>query len=54
MDINGKVVHVLSNQFNQAGNYNMDMNTVNITSGIYFARIIANDETKTIKIIIAK
>lgn len=54
-DINGKkVATVLNNENQNAGIQNIDFNAANLGSGIYFANIVSNSGTASIKMIISK
>jgi Tol biopolymer transport system component len=53
-DLLGREVHVLVNEFKQAGNYSVDFNASNYASGIYFYRIEAGDFKDVKKMVLVK
>lgn len=53
-DISGKEIEVLVNEQIQAGTYQTDWNASNYASGVYFARIQAEEFQKTIKMTVLK
>ncbi len=53
-DVLGKEVASLVNEQQQAGVYRADFTADNLSSGMYFARLIANDFTKVVKMILIK
>ncbi len=50
----GQVVSTLVSEHQPAGSYNIDFNSENLSSGIYFYRIQTNDFTKTIKMVLLR
>ncbi len=53
-DIIGNEVATLVNEEQSAGVYKVDFDAVKLSSGMYFARITANDFTKTVKMTLLK
>ena len=53
-DVIGNEVATLVNEEQAAGIYRVDFNAVNLTSGMYLARITANDFTQTVKMTLLK
>ena len=53
-DMLGNVVAVLVNENKQAGNYDIEFNARNFSSGTYFCKIKAGSFNKTIKLILLK
>lgn len=53
-DMLGKEIAILVDDNRQAGYYNVNFNASNISSGIYFYRIIAGDFVKSYKMVILK
>lgn len=53
-DILGREVEKLVNEDLNAGTFNVDFNASNLTSGVYFYRIITGDFTETKKMILTK
>lgn len=53
-DINGRIVNELVNEMLQAGRYVTEFNGVNLSSGVYYYRIEANEFTSVKKMILIK
>jgi hypothetical protein len=53
-DVLGKEVKTLSNEFKYAGAYENELDTRNLTSGIYFYSISSGGYSETKKMIILK
>jgi hypothetical protein len=53
-DISGKEVAIYLDQFLKAGLYNVDFNGANLSSGVYFYRLVSNDFSETKKMILTK
>jgi hypothetical protein len=53
-DISGKEVAIYLEQFLKAGLYNVDFNGANLSSGVYFYRLVSNDFSETKKMILTK
>lgn len=53
-DITGKLVDVLLNENKNAGNYTLDFNGSNVSSGIYFYTLSTQDFTETKRMILLK
>jgi photosystem II stability/assembly factor-like uncharacterized protein len=53
-DISGKEVANLVNEFKNAGSYELNFNASNLTSGVYFYTIQANDFRETKKMLLIK
>lgn len=53
-DLNGRRVNELVNEVLQAGNYETEFNGVNLSSGVYYYRIEANEFTSVKKMILIK
>jgi hypothetical protein len=53
-DITGKIVSEIVNQSLQAGSYEAEFNAANLSSGIYYYRIEANDFIETKKMMFVK
>ena len=53
-DILGKEVAVLVNEQQQAGVYRAEFTANNLPSGMYFARLTANEFTQVVKMILLK
>jgi len=53
-DILGREVRTLVNQKQQPGNYKVEFNATNLSSGTYFYRLISGDFSKTMKFILLK
>ncbi len=53
-DILGREVATLVNKQQQPGNYEVEFNASNLSSGVYFYRIITNDFTATKKFVLLK
>lgn len=53
-DLSGKEVYTLVNEVQNAGNYEVALNASNLSSGIYFYKIIAGDFISTKKMILTK
>lgn len=53
-DILGREVSVLVNEFKQPGRYNINFNSENIASGVYFFRLTAGEFTETRKMMLIK
>lgn len=54
LDILGKEVSMLVNEFKSAGEHVAEFNANNLASGIYFYRINTDDFTKTKKLLLLK
>jgi photosystem II stability/assembly factor-like uncharacterized protein len=53
-DISGKEISSVVNNFEQAGNYQVDFNSSELSSGVYYYRINVNDFTDTKKMMLVK
>jgi len=53
-DVLGNEIASLVNEQQQAGVYRADFNADNLSSGMYFARITANEFTKVVKMVLLK
>ncbi|HOP51049.1 MAG TPA: T9SS type A sorting domain-containing protein [Ignavibacteriales bacterium] len=53
-DILGKHIQTLVNEVQNAGTYNINYSANNLPSGIYIAKLTANNYTKTIKMMLLK
>jgi photosystem II stability/assembly factor-like uncharacterized protein len=53
-DMLGREVAMLVNEFKQAGYYSLDFNASNLSSGIYFYKLQANDFTDIKKMVLVK
>ncbi|HEY5534348.1 MAG TPA: LamG-like jellyroll fold domain-containing protein [Ignavibacteria bacterium] len=53
-DITGKEVASLVNEVNAAGNYNVDFNGANLSSGVYFYKLVAGTLSEVKKMMIVK
>jgi len=53
-DVLGKHVATLVSEEKSAGNYQVVFNAGNLSSGVYFCKLIANNFTQTKKMILAK
>ena len=53
-DVSGKEVAVLVNQIMKPGIYKVDFNASNLTSGVYFYRIVSSSFTETKKMVLVK
>ena len=53
-DLTGRVMNVLVNEFQKAGNYSVTFNGVRLASGVYFYRIEAGDFVSTRKMTLIK
>ncbi|MBN8572084.1 MAG: T9SS type A sorting domain-containing protein, partial [Ignavibacteria bacterium] len=53
-DLIGREVKELVNEFKQIGSYNISFNGVNLSSGIYFYKLITDDFIETKKMILVK
>jgi photosystem II stability/assembly factor-like uncharacterized protein len=53
-DVTGKEVRTLVNDLKSAGNYSVDFNASNLSSGIYFYRIESEGFSRTMKMILVK
>ena len=53
-DVLGNEVMNVMNEFKPAGNYSVNVNAMNLTSGIYFYKFVAGQFTNTKKMIITK
>jgi hypothetical protein len=53
-DILGKEVEAVVNEFRTAGNYTVDFNATNLSSGVYFYTLRVNDFTETRKMLLVK
>lgn len=54
MDIAGKTVQTVFNGETTTGNQSFDINTNDLSSGIYMVTIVAEGKTKTLKFVVAK
>lgn len=54
VDILGREVKILVNEFKQAGSYKIEFNAGELASGIYFCRMISGGYTDTKKIVLLK
>jgi photosystem II stability/assembly factor-like uncharacterized protein len=53
-DVSGREVANLVNEFKNAGSYELNFNASNLTSGVYFYTILANDFKETKKMLLIK
>ena len=53
-DVLGREVAILVNKEQEPGNYEVQFNAKNLSSGIYYYRITAGDYMKTMKMILLK
>ena len=53
-DINGKTIKVLVNSIQQAGQYDIIFDAVDLPSGLYFYRLVADGYIETLKMILIK
>lgn len=53
-DVLGKQVKVLVNQVKKPGNYEVDFNATNLTSGVYYYQLSAGEYLQTKKMILLK
>ena len=53
-DINGRVVKDLVNENHKAGYYEVNYNSDNLSSGVYYYRIVSRGFTKTMKMVLVK
>lgn len=53
-DNTGREVSTLLNEVKAAGRYELDFNAVSLPSGVYYARIQANEFVKVIKMMLIK
>jgi spore coat protein A len=53
-DVMGREVAVIVNEYKNAGSYDAKFKADRLSSGVYFYKLIANDYTKTMKMIIIK
>ena len=53
-DVLGREVAILVNKEQEPGNYEVQFNAKNLSSGIYYYRITAGDFMKTMKMILLK
>ena len=53
-DVTGRVVKELVNEFKYAGYYNIEFNAANLSSGVYYYRIISEYYTDTKKLVVIK
>ena len=53
-DVNGKDIATLVNRTQNLGRYNLTFDASNLTSGVYYYRIIANDFLQMHKMILVK
>jgi len=53
-DILGRIIATLVNEVQQAGTKDVEFNSLNVTSGIYFYTIVSGDFTATRKMIVVK
>ena len=54
LDIKGKIITTLENRLKKAGNYELQWNAENATSGIYFVRILAGEKKDLKKVLLTK